>query len=209
MPVHMTIPNIITLSRLPLLCVILILVYQSGFWPHLIAFCLLPVLFLMDWLDGYMARYMKQVTDLGSVLDIAIDRVVENALWVIFADLQMVPVWIPLVYIVRSFVVDGLRSYALAKGHSAFGMMRSRPGRFLVSSRFMRDLYGGAKACAFGCLLLVMVLQAADSVPVWFFNTVSYTKDILVYLSVLLCIVRGLPVLYDIQYLLGEPGRER
>jgi CDP-diacylglycerol--glycerol-3-phosphate 3-phosphatidyltransferase len=151
---------------------------------------------------------MKQVTDLGSVLDIAIDRVVENALWIVFAHLHMVPVWIPLVYVVRSFVVDGLRSYALAKGHSAFGMMHSPLGRFLVSGRFMRDLYGGAKACAFGALILEIALVRFSEVPVWLNVLVEYTGPILVYLAVSLCIIRGLPVLYDIQDLLGKPGRE-
>ena len=49
------------------------------------AVVLLPVLFLMDWFDGYVARTKNQVSDLGSVLDIAIDRVVENVLWLVFA----------------------------------------------------------------------------------------------------------------------------
>jgi CDP-diacylglycerol--glycerol-3-phosphate 3-phosphatidyltransferase len=136
--VKMSIANIITLSRLPLLLLVVVLLYQTRPWALFMALGLLPVLYIMDWLDGYMARYKNQVTDLGSVLDIAMDRVVENVLWIVFAHQGKVPVFIPIVFIVRSFAVDGLRSYALSRRQSAFGMMSSRLGRFLVASRFMR-----------------------------------------------------------------------
>lgn len=202
MPAQMSIPNIITLSRLPLLFGLVVLLYLPGAWPPWVALFLLPVLYLMDWFDGYLARQIDQVTELGGVLDIAIDRVVENALWIVFAHLGKVPIWIPMLFITRSFVVDGLRGFALAKGKSAFGMMHSRLGRFLVAGRFMRGLYGGAKAGAFCAVVLNMALASLDSVPTAVLAFFAYTQWVLVYLSVVLCILRGLPVVFDIQALL-------
>lgn len=198
----MSTANIITLSRLPLLLAVAALLYPPWSLTALFALALLPVLYLMDWFDGYWARMNNQVSDLGSVLDIAIDRVVENVLWLVFAHLGRVPVWVPILFIVRSFVVDGLRGYALAKGYSAFGMMHSRWGRFLVAGRFMRGLYGLAKGLAFGALAAALAVERgaawlAD--PAW----LQPAAWVLVYLSVTLCVARGVPVLLDIRDLLG------
>ncbi len=209
MPVHMSTANIITLSRLPLLILVVVLLYLPWPWARFGALCLLPVLYLMDWFDGYVARHKNQVTDLGSVLDIALDRVVENVLWIVFAHQHKVPVWIPILFIVRSFVVDGLRGYALARGHSAFGMMRSKWGRFLVAGRFMRGLYGLAKGLAFGVLTLTSALSALGPAAMAAHAWVFWLEPALVYLSVVLCIVRGVPVLWDIRELLETPDLDQ
>lgn len=210
MTVQMSTANIITLSRLPLLLMVVVLLYLPWAWALFSALCLLPVLYLMDWFDGYVARHKNQVTDLGSVLDIALDRVVENVLWIVFAHQQMIPVWIPILFIVRSFVVDGLRGYALAaRGQSAFGMMHSKWGRFLVAGRFMRGLYGLAKVLAFGALTLASAITALGPQAVADWTWVFWAEPVLVYLSVALCIARGVPVLLDTRDLLENPDLGR
>ena len=121
----------------------------------LFAVLLIAIVFAGDGLDGYVARRRKSTSQFGAVFDIAGDRIVENALWVIFAELQLIPVWIPLLVLTRSFVVDGLRSISYAEGMTAFGernMMRSELTEWLTAGRFMRTLYGYAKA--FGFLFL-------------------------------------------------------
>lgn len=210
MTVQMSTANIITLSRLPLLLLVVVLLYMPWAWALFTALCLLPILYLMDWFDGYVARYKNQVTDLGSVLDIAIDRVVENVLWIVFAHQHKIPVWIPILFIVRSFVVDGLRGYALAaRGQSAFGMMHSKWGRFLVAGRFMRGLYGLAKGLAFGALTLASALTAMGPQVVSDWAWVFWAEPTLVYLSVVLCVARGVPVLLDTRALLENPDLGR
>ena len=207
MSVRMSTANLITLLRLPLLILIVLLLHLPGATPAFACLVLITALYLMDWLDGYVARFKDEVTDLGSVLDIAMDRVVENVLWFVFVSLGSVPLWVGLVFIIRSFLVDGLREYALSKGYSAFGMMHSPLGKFLVAGRFMRGLYGLAKGLAFGGLALCQALTAlgpgaATEMKVFFWLTPT-----LVYLSVILCIARGLPVLADIRRLLDEDSR--
>jgi CDP-diacylglycerol--glycerol-3-phosphate 3-phosphatidyltransferase len=203
-PVQMSTANIITLSRVPLLICVVILLYLPWAWARFVALVLLPILYLMDWFDGYVARYKDQVSDLGSVLDIAIDRVVENVLWIVFAHQYRVPVWIPILFIIRSFVIDGLRSYALSRGHSAFGMMHSKLGSFLVASRFMRGLYGLAKGAAFVGLALGSTLSVMGKEVLDQFASVIWAEQALVYLAAILCILRGLPVLWDIRTILGS-----
>ena len=202
--------NFITLARLPLMIVVLVLLYSTSPWLLGLATVLLVVLFLMDWFDGYWARYKNQVTDLGSVLDIALDRVVENCLWVVFAHQHKVGVWVAVVFLVRSFVIDALRSFALAKGKSAFGMMQSPLGKFLVAGRFMRGTYGLIKCSAFVALALEATLRAGagGGLPVGW-QWIAPLSQWLVLGAVGLCLARGLPVIYDIRWLLREPNVEQ
>ncbi|RJX29657.1 MAG: CDP-alcohol phosphatidyltransferase family protein [Desulfarculus sp.] len=203
MPVRISTANVITLLRLPLLFLVVALLYLPGALPPFLALALLPALYLMDWLDGYVARFKNEVTSLGGVLDIALDRVVENVLWIVFVHLGKVPLWVGLVFITRSFLVDGLRGFALAKGHSAFGMMHSALGKFLVTGRFMRGFYGLAKGVTFGFLTLGLGLEALGPQAAGQMPLVFVAGPLLVYLSVFLCLARGIPVLLDIRRLVG------
>ena len=191
----MILANLITLARLPLLVALLaILLYTSTWHWQLLGLGLLGILFLMDWLDGIVARLRRQTTDLGAVLDIALDRTVENVLWIAFMYLDLVAFWVPVIFLVRSFVVDGIRGVALARGKAGFSMMHTPWGRFLVASRFMRAFYGLAKVVTFACLWLTHALALQD--PGYLVSWQPLYQS-LVWLTVGLCILRGLPVLLD------------
>ena len=76
----MSLANLITLARLPLLLILVGLLFVPSFSAGLLGVGLLVVLYLMDWFDGYIARLRHEVTEMGAVLDIALDRAVENVL---------------------------------------------------------------------------------------------------------------------------------
>jgi CDP-diacylglycerol--glycerol-3-phosphate 3-phosphatidyltransferase len=191
----MILANLITLARLPLLVALLaILIYSSTWHWQLLGLGLLGVLFLMDWLDGIVARQHRQATNLGAVLDIALDRTVENVLWIAFMYLDLVVFWVPVIFLVRSFLVDGIRGVALSRGKAGFSMMHTPWGRFLVASRFMRGFYGLAKVVTFACLWLTHALALQD--PHYLVSWQPLYQS-LVWLTVGLCIVRGFPVLLD------------
>ena len=190
----MSLANLITLARLPLLLVVVALLFVSSFGWQFLGLILLIVLFLMDWFDGYVARVRHEVTEMGTVLDVALDRSVENILWLIFAYLAMAPLWVPIVFLLRSFIVDGIRGVALTRGKSGFGMMHSAMGRFLVASRFMRALYGLAKGVVFSLLYLTHALALkypGAALALYPLN------QVLIFFTVALCVIRGIPVLLD------------
>jgi CDP-diacylglycerol--glycerol-3-phosphate 3-phosphatidyltransferase len=190
----MSLANTITLARLPLLLLLVAFLFVPLWQVRLMGLGLLIILYLMDWFDGYVARLRNEVTEMGAVLDIALDRAVENILWITFMYLGMVPLWVPIVFLIRSFIVDGIRGVALAQGKSGFGMMHSPVGRFLVASRFMRAFYGLAKAVVFCVLYLtqILVLQNPKIVV-----TLHSLNQGLIFLAVGLCILRGIPVILD------------
>lgn len=197
--------NIITLSRFLLLFVLVVIAYQAPPALQLLNVPLLGAIFLMDAFDGYVARLRNETSQFGALFDIAVDRVVENVLWVVMADLDLVPVWVTILFITRSFLVDTIRSYGASRGQTPFGMMSSGIGRFLVAGRTLRFLYGAAKALAFGYLLLIYPLPA---IAPGFYDTwireIEWVKGLLVYTAVILCVLRALPVL--VEFLLREDG---
>ena len=190
----MSLANLITLARLPLLLVLVALLFVSSFGWQLLGLLLLIVLFLMDWFDGYVARVRHEVTEMGAVLDVALDRSVENILWITFAYLAMAPLWVPIVFLLRSFIVDGIRGVALTRGKSGFGMMHTAMGRFLVASRFMRALYGLAKAVVFSLLYLTHALALKYPSAALALHPLNQG---LILFTVALCVIRGIPVLLD------------
>lgn len=190
--------NLLTLIRFLLLFVLVALAYDAPPAVQLADAFLLIVIIALDGLDGYVARKRGETSVFGSVFDIAVDRVVENVLWIVLADLQLVPIWVAIVFITRSLLVDSIRSHALPSGATPFSMMRTAVGRFIVASRFMRGFYGTVKATAFGWLFFIQPLPALF--PTWWSHWSQPLLGVgqtLVYLSVTICIVRALPVILE------------
>jgi CDP-diacylglycerol--glycerol-3-phosphate 3-phosphatidyltransferase len=190
--------NPITLARFLLLFLLVSLVYRASPQWQLIDAPLLLVILALDALDGYVARRRGETSVFGSIFDIAVDRVVELILWVVLGHLGLIPMWVAVVFIVRGTIVDSIRYGAITGGETAFGMMRSPWGRFLVAGRFMRALYGTVKAVTFGWVLLLQPLPQLDP-PLWtaWSGVFGLITMALVAASVALCILRGLPVVVE------------
>jgi CDP-diacylglycerol--glycerol-3-phosphate 3-phosphatidyltransferase len=73
-------------------------------------------------------------------------------------------------------------------------MMHSPVGRFLVASRFMRAFYGLAKAVVFGFLYLTHALALNNPEISAALHPLNQS---LIFLTVGLCVLRGIPVLLD------------
>ena len=72
--------NWITLARLPLLALCLGILYVGSPWLRIVGAALLFVGFMLDTVDGVVARHRGESSLAGSVLDIAADRAYELAL---------------------------------------------------------------------------------------------------------------------------------
>jgi CDP-diacylglycerol--glycerol-3-phosphate 3-phosphatidyltransferase len=173
------------------------------------------VVFASDGLDGWVARRRGSTSQFGAVFDIAGDRVVENALWIVFADLDLIPVWVPLLVMTRGFLVDGLRALSYSEGMTAFGeknMMRSELTRWLTAGRFMRGLYGYAKALGFMFLTGLVAYRQQDTTDtflgtVYDFEPFRFVGWVLVWMAVALTVIRGLPVIIDAFAMMAEQER--
>ena len=186
--------NYITLLRTLLSFAVVAMLHVRTKWMYVAAFFLTIVLIWMDALDGYVARKRNETSKLGAVIDILGDRVVEMSYWIVFAKFGWVPLWVAILISARGILVDGIRALALERGTTAFGatsMMRSKVGALLVSSR--RALYGAAKTLAFSLLILAFapgLFRNIGPIVTW----LAYAS---VYTTVVMCVVRGLPVVAE------------
>jgi cardiolipin synthase len=99
----LTIPNLITAARLA--CLPLFLWLLFGRDDRFAAGILLGVLGLTDFLDGYVARHLNQVSTVGKVLDPVADRLLFLVGVIAIVVDGSVPLWFALIVLVREVVV--------------------------------------------------------------------------------------------------------
>jgi CDP-diacylglycerol---glycerol-3-phosphate 3-phosphatidyltransferase len=188
--------NWITLSRFPLLLIIVLILYLGSPWAQLAGVILLFVGLMLDTVDGVVARKKGQTSLFGSVLDIAADRTYELVLWVCFADLRMIPVAIPLIIIARTTLTDAFRSIGVGQGKAPFAQHRTALGRFLVGSTVMRTGYAVTKVVTFCGLALTQALSRLPGADLQLTLPSMWSVfQVTAWLAVVFCVFRGLPVI--------------
>ncbi len=112
----MNLPNVITLSRIPLMFVIVGLMYYT--WPGAatLAFVLFLGAALGDWFDGYLARKRGLVSNFGKLMDAMADKIMVIGLVIALVDKHEIPVALALITLCREFLVTGMRMVAASKG---------------------------------------------------------------------------------------------
>ncbi len=120
------------------------------------ALILLPA-FLLDGLDGLLARRLCASNNIGSLIDTLGDRITENVLLIFFAYKKLIPLFIPLVFISRSFISDFIRFLAFNKGIGTFSINKSKFGFYIVASKTSRATYLILKLLVFllGAFLII------------------------------------------------------
>jgi cardiolipin synthase len=98
----MNIPNFITLLRIILVPVIVILLIQGSFLQALIVFV---VASLSDALDGFLARFLRQQTELGAYMDPIADKALLASSFVTLSVLHIIPSWLAVIVISRDFII--------------------------------------------------------------------------------------------------------
>jgi cardiolipin synthase (CMP-forming) len=110
----LTLPNVVTIVRLS--CLPLFLWLLFGQEDRAAAAWLLAALGATDWVDGYLARHMHQVSELGKILDPVADRL----LFLVGAGGIMidgsVPLWFAVTVLVREVLVGATTLVLAALG---------------------------------------------------------------------------------------------
>ena len=98
----MTLANRITILRIILIPVFIITLLESLYpWPVVI----FTFTVITDALDGFVARYRKQITPLGSFLDPMADKLLMFSSYLLCAYLKIIPSWIFIVILSRDMLI--------------------------------------------------------------------------------------------------------
>lgn len=88
-------------------------------WLVDVAFGIFVIAAVTDWIDGYLARRMKQVTAFGRVADPLVDKILVCGAFVYFVGLgpaTYTTAWMVVVILSREFIVTGVRAMAESRG---------------------------------------------------------------------------------------------
>ncbi|MDR0325837.1 MAG: CDP-diacylglycerol--glycerol-3-phosphate 3-phosphatidyltransferase [Oscillospiraceae bacterium] len=109
----MTIANVVTIARIGLVPVFL--VYMGMDW-RVAALVIFSVAAATDFIDGYLARRMGQVTNFGKIMDPLADKLLVLVALICFIREGTAPVWVVAVVLAREFLVSALRIVAASEG---------------------------------------------------------------------------------------------
>lgn len=146
--------NLVTLVRLALIPVFLYLLFGTG--HRAVAAWLLGVLGATDWVDGFLARRLGQVSKVGKVIDPVADRVLVITGLIAVAAAGAVPWWFAGLTLAREVVVSGMTLALAALGAaridvlwwgkvSTFALMWTYP-LFLLASNAHHPLLAWQRA---------------------------------------------------------------
>jgi len=122
----MTLPNWITFSRLLGIPFLLYGLHNPTPQARWICLAIFLVASLTDWLDGYLARKLNQITDLGKFLDPLVDKLLVLAPLLALIELGQVPAWGVFLILARELAIAGWRvSQPKITGANIWGKLKT------------------------------------------------------------------------------------
>jgi CDP-diacylglycerol--glycerol-3-phosphate 3-phosphatidyltransferase len=109
----LTIPTLMTWTRIVAIPLIVGVFYLpiAPATCNLVATVMFVLFALTDWLDGYLARKLNQVSSFGAFLDPVADKFLVCASLLVLVDLQRADVFVALIIIGREIAISALREW--------------------------------------------------------------------------------------------------
>ena len=105
----MNLPNWITISRILGLPFIFYFLHAPTTQSRWICLAIFLVAAGTDWLDGYLARKLNQITELGKFLDPLVDKLLVLGAMLALIDLGQIPAWGVFLILARELAIAGWR----------------------------------------------------------------------------------------------------
>ena len=121
--IFINVPNLITMSRIILIPLIIGLYYLPSEWLSLenknfAATAVFILAAVTDWLDGYMARKLNQMSAFGAFLDPVADKLIVVGALVVLLYLGRVDALVALIVIGREIAISALREWMAKMGQA-------------------------------------------------------------------------------------------
>lgn len=167
----MNIPNSLTVFRILLIPVFVVVFYLPFHWSFMASALIFVLASVTDWLDGYLARRLDQLTPFGAFLDPVADKLMVLIALVLLVEQQDSP-WftVPaLVVVGREILVSALREWMAEIGKrtsvavSALGKLKTFMQMVAIIVLLAVDPDRGGLYLGFGYVML----YAAAALTLW------------------------------------------
>jgi phosphatidylglycerophosphate synthase len=126
-----TVPNLISLSRLPLVAGIVVTLHSP------VRYVLFALIIASDGVDGWVARKLDQTTELGALLDPALDKLTALALvGILFPRLDL-PFPFLVLFFARDLFVVSLAPLVPLYGFDTSKVQARLPGKVVTNLQFL------------------------------------------------------------------------
>jgi cardiolipin synthase len=114
---NLKIPNILTIGRIIIVPIFVVTFFLPGMYGDLIPFFLFVAASFTDFLDGLLARFLKEESKLGELLDPIADKILVSTALVLLVmneTIKNYEVIAAIIILTREILISGLREF-LAK----------------------------------------------------------------------------------------------
>lgn len=101
----MNIPNILTIFRIFLIPFFIFLFFSGAENSMIYAFIVFFIAGITDILDGFLARKLNMVSDVGKVLDPLADKMMLISVLICLASIDLVPIWLLILVMIKELTM--------------------------------------------------------------------------------------------------------
>jgi CDP-diacylglycerol--glycerol-3-phosphate 3-phosphatidyltransferase len=161
------VPNVITFSRIVLIPLIIALYYLPEDWlslhgKNVSATIVFIVAAVTDWLDGYLARRLNQMSAFGAFLDPVADKLIVAGALIVLLHLKRVDMLVALIIIGREIGVSALREWMAKVGQASsvavafVGKLKTAFQMIAIPLLLYHDPIFGLDTLWYGTLLIIV-----------------------------------------------------
>src|SRR5512135_1377590 len=111
----MNLPNKLTVSRFVFTVAFLAVMFSRMPFHETIALALFVAGGISDFMDGYIARRDKLITNFGILMDPLADKIMVCSAFIAFVGLKWIAAWMVVIIVARELAITGLRLLAASK----------------------------------------------------------------------------------------------
>jgi CDP-diacylglycerol--glycerol-3-phosphate 3-phosphatidyltransferase/cardiolipin synthase len=161
------VPNLLTWLRIVLIPLFVGIFYFETSWvsgpnQNLVATVIFTVAAVTDWLDGWLARRLDQISAFGAFLDPVADKLMVAAALITLVQLERVDAIIALIIIGREITISALREWMAQIGEaksvavSFFGKIKTASQMLAIPLLLYHDDVGALPAQQAGTWLIYL-----------------------------------------------------
>ncbi len=171
-------PNLLTIARIAAIPLLVALAAQHTGWGDGCACIVFALAAITDWLDGYLARRQRMLSEFGRMLDPIADKLLVTAALVLLAGsgrLSTPGLYAALLILMREILVSGLREYLAGR---EIGLPVTRLAKYKTAAQ----------------MVALFLLLAGDDGGAWLTGLrlpVEYVGEALLWAAALLTLFTG------------------